>query len=254
MQYTNTVSVCIVTYNSENKIGTAVSTLKEYTKGVDYKLYVFDNGSTDNTKSAVLSNDETAAFTENGDNLGFGKANNLVIPMLDSKYHCIMNPDIRLDSDVLTDICDYMDKHPDVVLATPKVLFPDGGEQHLPKLRPKLIYLLARRTPFFKKKAIEYTMEDKSITLPCEIDQCSGCFAVIRTEAFRNMGGFDERFFMYMEDADLTLRAKSHGKVMYLPQFHVIHEWERSSAKSIKYLLIHISSMLKFLWKHRKTR
>ncbi len=254
MQNGSTLSVCIVTYNSENKISAAVSSLKKETVGIDYKLYVFDNGSSDNTKDAVLSADSDAVFTENNANLGFGKANNLVIPKLDSKYLAIVNPDIRLDSDVLTDICDYLDKHEDTVLVTPKVLFPDGREQHLPKLRPRFVYLLARRTPFFKKKAKEYTMEDRTITEPCEIDQCSGCFAVIRSEVFKAIGGFDERFFMYMEDADLTLRAKKLGKTVYLPQFHVIHEWERSSSKSLKYLMIHISSMFKFLWKHRKER
>ena len=252
MQNGSTVSVCIVTYNSENKIGAAVSSLKRYTKGVDYKLYVFDNGSSDNTENAVMSADANAVFTETGKNLGFGKANNLVLPLMDSKYHAIVNPDIRLNSDVLNDICKYLDEHRDVVLATPKVLFPDGREQHLPKLRPRLIYLLARRLPFFKSKAREYTMEDRSLTEPVEIDQCSGCFAVIRSDVFKSLGGFDERFFMYMEDADLTLRAKQYGKTVYLPQFCVIHEWERSSSKSLKYLMIHISSMLKFMWKHRK--
>lgn len=254
MDHASTVSACIVTYNSADKIGAAVSSLKEHTKGIDCKLYVFDNGSVDNTKDVVLKNDPDAVFTENGENLGFGKANNLVIPLMDSKYHAIINPDIRLDSDVLTDICKYMDEHDDVVMATPKVLFPDGREQHLPKLRPRFIYLLARRTPFFKKKAVEYTMEDRVITEPLEIDQCSGCFAVIKSEVFKELKGFDERFFMYMEDADLTLRAKKYGKVMFLPQFKVIHEWERSSSKSLKYLMIHISSMFKFLLKHRKSR
>ena len=77
---------------------------------------------------------------------------------------------------------------------------------------------------------------------------------VIRTEVFKKLNGFDERFFMYFEDSDLTVRAKQYGKTMLLPQFSVIHEWERSSSKSLKYLMIHINSMIKFLWKHRKTK
>lgn len=251
MQHSSKLSMCIVTYNSENKIGAAVSSIKEFTKNIDYKLFVFDNGSSDNTKNTVLTADPDANFIENNANLGFGKANNLVIPHINSEYHAIINPDIRIENDVLSEICNYMDKHPDVVMATPKILFPDKSEQHLPKLKPKFIYLLARRTPFFKKKAIEYTMEDRVITEPTEIDQCSGCFAVIRSDIFKKLNGFDERFFMYMEDADLTLRAKNYGKVIFLPQFHVVHEWERSSSKSLKYLMIHISSMFKFLWKHR---
>ncbi len=251
MQHSSKLSICIVTYNSEHKVGATVSSIKEFTKNIDYQIFVFDNGSTDNTKDVVFKADPDSIFTENKANLGFGKANNLVLPLINSEYHAIVNPDIRIENDVLSEICNYMDEHQDVVMATPKILFPDKSEQHLPKLQPKFIYLLARRTPFFKKKALEYTMENKILDVPTEIDQCSGCFAVIRSDVFKKLNGFDERFFMYMEDADLTLRTKKYGKIMFLPQFHVIHEWERSSSKSLKYLMIHISSMFKFLWKHK---
>ena len=69
---------------------------------------------------------------------------------------------------------------------------------------------------------------------------------------FKSLGGFDQRFFMYLEDADLTLRAKKFGRVVINPQISVTHIWERESAKSVKYLFIHILSSLKFLWKWRK--
>lgn len=250
----NNVSVGIVTYNNQEKIKNAVYSIKQFTKKVDYKLYVFDNGSNDATKSAVQNADLNAEFIENGKNLGFGKAHNLAIPLINSKYHAIVNPDIILNSDALSETVEYMENNPDVVLVVPKILFPDGTEQKLPKLKPKFIYLLARRTPFFKTKAKEYIMEDVEITKPLEIDQCTGCFMVIRTNVFKKLNGFDERFFMYMEDADITLRAKQYGKTVYLPHISVIHEWERSSSKSLKYLMIHISSMIKFLWKHKFTK
>ena len=252
MQYSSKLSVCTVTYNSQDKIGTAVASIKKHTKGVDYKYFIFDNGSTDNTKQVALSADENVIFHENGKNLGFGKANNLILPIMDSKYLAIVNPDIKVDSDVLSELCLYLDTHDDVSMATPKILFPDGKEQILPKRKPKLSYLLGRRLPILKKRVKEYTMEDFCIKEPLEVEFITGCFVVIRAEVFKKLSGFDDRFFMYFEDADLTLRAKEYGKTVFLPQFHVIHEWERSSAKSFKYLMIHISSMFKFLWKHRK--
>ncbi len=248
------LSVCIVTYNSAKKVGKTVATLKQHTVGTDYRLFVFDNGSTDNTEKVIKSADENAVFTETHANLGFGKANNLVIPLMNSKYHAIVNPDIRFDNDVLTELCRYLDENPGTVMVTPKILYPDGREQCLPKRRPTFLYLLSRRTPFFKKKSKEYTMEDTEITAPTEIEFCTGCFSVIRSDVFKELGGFDDRFFMYFEDADLSMRAAKYGKVLFLPQYHVIHEWERSSSKSLKYFMIHMSSMMKFLWKHRKTR
>ncbi len=248
------LSVCIVTYNSADKIGNAVSSIKEHTKGIDYKLYVSDNASSDNTVNIVNENDTNATVINNGGNIGFGKANNAVLPLINSEYHAVVNPDIVLSYDVLTALCKYMDEHPDIAMINPKILFPDGSEQVLPKRKPTFKYLLGRRLPFMKKSADEYTRAGEVFTDATEVDFCSGCFFIIRTDIFKRLGGFDDRFFMYMEDADLTLRAKEYGKTVFLPTESVIHTWERSSSKSIKYLMIHVSSMIKFLWKHRKTR
>ena len=74
----------------------------------------------------------------------------------------------------------------------------------------------------------------------------------IRSDVFKALGGFDERFFMYLEDADLTLRAQKFGRTVIAPQFCVTHLWDRSSAKSIKYLFIHLSSAFKFLIKQKR--
>ena len=244
------LSVCIVTYNNSDKIGTAVSSLKEQTKGINYTLYISDNASSDDTINKVLECDENAVILQNGGNIGFGKAHNKVIPLISSEYHAVVNPDIIVDYDVLSALCKYLDENSDVSMVTPKVLFPNGEEQVLPKRKPRLKYLLGRRIPLFAKYSDEYTRINDIFNEPEEIEFCSGCFFVIRTAVFKKLGGFDDRFFMYMEDADLTLRAKKFGKTMFNPLEHVIHTWERSSSKSLKYLMIHISSMLKFMLKH----
>ncbi len=248
------LSVCIVTYNNSDKISNALGSIIANTKGVDYKLYISDNASCDDTLKIVKENFDNVNIIENGRNIGFGAAHNSCLKKVNSKYHAVVNPDIVLSYDVLSSLCSYLDQHEDTVLVTPKVLFPDGSEQLLPKRRPKFKYLLARRLPIFSKYADEYTMKNENLSSPTEVDFCSGCFFVIRTDAFKKLNGFDERFFMYMEDADLTLRAKQFGKTMFLPEENVIHCWERSSSKSLKYFLIHVSSYLKFLQKHRKTR
>ncbi len=248
------LSVCIVTYNNSDKIADALSSIKEHTKGVDYHLYISDNASCDKTLQLVNECFEDATVIQNGSNIGFGKAHNSVLKHINSKYHAVINPDIVLSYDVLSALCSYLDKHEDTVMVTPKVLFPDGSEQVLPKRRPTFKYLVTRRLPGFSKLKDEYTRSGEEFNSPTELDFCSGCFFVIRTDAFKKLNGFDDRFFMYMEDADLTLRAKEFGKTMLLPNECVIHCWERSSSKSLKYLFIHISSMFKFLLKHRKTR
>ena len=134
-------------------------------------------------------------------------------------------------------------------MAMPKILNSDGTEQKLPKERPSFKRLFLGRLS--SKVRNEYVWAQREITQPCEINFCTGCFFCIRTDAFKSLLGFDNRYFMYLEDADLALKAKSIGKVMMLPQFSVNHAWERESAKSLKFLLIHIVSCFKFLFKWR---
>ena len=250
MDNSYSVSAAIVTYNSSDKIGNAVRSVTEFTENCT--LYISDNGSTDNTLNVVNAIDDKAVIIKNGDNIGFGAAHNKVLPLLESRYHAVINPDIIFDYNVIGDICEFLDSNPDVVMATPKILNPDGTEQHLPKRRPTLKYLFARRLHLSKRLAAEYTRENEVFTEPTEVDFCTGCFFIIRTDVFKKLQGFDDRFFMYFEDTDLTLRALKYGKVMFLPRSHVTHLWEKSSAKSLKYFLIHLKSAFKFFWKYRK--
>lgn len=248
-----TLSVCIVTYNNADKIADAVTSVKENTH-TDYTLYISDNGSSDGTKEAVKNADPHAVFIENGENLGFGRANNTVLKLMNSEYHAVINPDISFDTDVLSRLCHYLDTHPEAVMVTPKILWPDGKEQILPKRRPTFLYLVNRRLHFSKRLDAEYTRSGEKMDIPTEIEFCTGCFFVIRSKIFKRLSGFDERFFMYLEDADITLRALKYGKAMFIPDASVTHHWERSSAKSLKYFLVHIGSMFKFLFKHRGGR
>lgn len=250
MHKPQSVSICIVTYNNADKIGDAVASISRHTK-LPYTLYISDNGSTDNTVGTVLSANPDAVILQNGKNIGFGQAHNKVLTRLNSEYHVVVNPDISFNYDVISEICEYLDNNPEVVLAAPKILTPGGAEQILPKRRPKLKYLAARRLHLSRRLADEYAMADVVLDKPTEVDFCSGCFFVIRTEIFKKLSGFDDRFFMYFEDADLTLRTKQYGKTMFLPALTVTHAWEKSSAKSLKYFFIHFGSMLKFFWKYR---
>ena len=250
MSKTQSVSACIVTYNSSEKIGNAVASVQNHTS-CGCTLYISDNGSTDNTLDIVKGIAPDAVVFENNDNIGFGAAHNKVLPSLSSEYHAVINPDISFDYDVISEICEYLDQHPEAVMATPKILSPDGTEQLLPKRMPTLKYLFARRLHLSKRLADEYTRANENITTPTNIDFCTGCFFVIRTEVFKELNGFDDRFFMYFEDTDLTLRAKQFGEAVFLPDSHVTHLWEKSSAKSLKYFLIHLNSAFKFFWKYR---
>lgn len=242
------VSACIVTYNDISRAPDTVESVVSNTKKYPLKLYVVDNNSSDGTADLIEKSGQ-ATIIRNGRNLGFGAAHNVVLSQPLGKYHFVINPDIILNQDVISQMVDYFEANPDVVMAMPKILNTDGTEQKLPKEKPTFKRLFFGRLS--NKIRSDYVWADKEITQPVEINFCTGCFFCIRTDVFKKLLGFDERYFMYLEDADLALKAKRKGKVVFLPQFSVTHAWERESSKSIKYLFIHIISCFKFLFKWR---
>ena len=251
---TPVVSVSIVTHNSADVIGTLLNSLFEHT-AAKMDVYVIDNGSTDDTVARVQADFPTVTVVTQ-DNWGFGAGHNAVLDRLTSAYHAVVNPDIVLYEDSLSVLCAYLDEHADVVMATPLILNPDGTRQDVPRRTPKWRYLASRKLerlggPFCRWRD-EYTMRTESFDAPLDVTFCTGCFFVIRTELYRTLGGFDEQFFLYCEDADLTRRALAHGRAVCLPQTGVIHGWERGSAHNRRLLRIHLSSLRKYFRKWRK--
>ena len=192
------------------------------------------------------------------ENLGFGGGHNAVLSEISSKYHAVINPDIKLDSDVLSYLVDVMEKNSDIAMLTPKILHADGTEQHLPKRHPTFSYLflgrLARLGGIFRKIRKEYTREEENFQSPFDIEFCTGCFFLIRSEIFKKVGGFDKRYFMYMEDADLSREVLKYGRVVFDPTVSVTHLWKRESAKNLKSLFLHLSSAFKYLKKWRSKK
>lgn len=247
------VSICVVTHNNEDEILNLIDSIVENTQKVSFKVYLVDNNSSDRTVQIVKNRHKNVEIILNTDNIGFGAAHNKVVSLINSDYHIVINPDINFCADVISELCDFMDKNGDVAIVTPKVLSADGSQQYLPKKEPKFRYILAGKLEkffgYFANLRDEYTMKNCDITKPTEIDFCTGCFMLIRTSIFRKLHGFDDRFFMYFEDADLSKRAKNYGKIIFNPSVAVTHSWHRDSAKKLKFLFIHIASMLKYFKK-----
>lgn len=253
----NKVTACIVTYNNKSEVIGAYRSLFGKTVKYPLKLYVSDNASADGTAD-WFADKENVEVLNQGKNIGFGAAHNAVLKEQIGEYHFVINPDIIVSDDVISEMVDFMEENPDVVIAMPRICNADGSEQKLPKERPTFVNLfLGRLAPLggiFRRIRNNYVWADRETDEVTDIDFCSGCFFCIRGSAFKELNGFDERYFMYLEDADLTMRAKRLGRVVMAPQFSVMHIWHRESAKSLKYLFIHIISSLKFLDKWRSYR
>ena len=155
-------------------------------------------------------------------------------------------------ADTLSDLADWMARHPDAVMVRPGLVFPDGRPQRLPLRRCALRPMVYRQLSFLKfweKYNEQYLMADKDLTKPTEIEFCTGSFSAVRTAEFKAVGGFDEHYFMYVEDADLTQKMRTTGKAYLVPQYTAIHAWHRAAHRSLKPFLWQAGSLLRYFSK-----
>lgn len=243
------VTGCIVTYNNQDTIRKCIASILKETVGVEFTLYISDNGSMDRTLDIIRSDFPKVHIIENHKNGGFGYGHNQVLDMLDSDYHVVINPDVYLKSDAITVLCTYLEKHPSVGMIAPKVLNLDGSLQHLPKCLPSIRYVYLSKIPGFKKYRRLYTRADEHFTVPTSVKYCSGSFFVMPTALFKALGGFDERYFLYCEDADLCRQVLKSYKVIYDPEASIYHEWHRDNVRSLKGILRFVKSQTKYFMK-----
>jgi len=185
-------------------------------------------------------------------NPGYGSAHNYAYNLRKTKscYHIILNPDITFSGEIIESMIGYMDKDPHVGHLMPKVYNPDGTIQYLCKLLPTPADLFIRRfipIPGIKEKlSKKFELKMFDYNNIANIPYLSGCFMFLRCSAFEKAGKFDERFFMYPEDMDLTRRIHKDYKTQYFPLVSIIHEHGKESYKSTKMLIVHIKNIIKY--------
>ncbi len=247
----NMVTGSIVTFNNMSTIDKTLQTLFEYTKDIDFKLYVVDNNSTDGTPEYIKANFPQVEVLIQNKNIGFGAGHNVVIENINSEYHAVINPDIVFVENAIKGLVSYMENNEDIGLLSPRICFPDGREQILGKRNPHFKYILASRLRNEKTSELlsEYAMLERGTDEPFDIENATGCFMLLRTSVLKQIGGFDERYFMYFEDADITREVNKISRAVYYPQVVVSHVWNRDSKRNFKLMAIHIHSMLKYYLK-----
>ena len=243
-----TISISIVTYNCEKTIGKTLASLFAHLPA-DFlcSVFVIDNGSKDRTlKEMEPYMDRIILIQSPQGNIGFGAAHNLIIDQLTSAVHMIMNPDITLLDDTSLEVLyNFLTSQRDAGMAVPRIVDEKNELQYLCRRNPTVLDLALRFLPghLFKKRENYHMMKDMDYGKPFDVPFASGCFMAIRTSLFRDLGGFDDRFFLYAEDADLTRRVNQVSRTVYVPEAVVCHSWERASYKDINMTKIHLKSL-----------
>lgn len=249
----NSISASIVTYNTD------ITTLKKVIDSFlgitfDKKLIIVDNSKDDTLKRVVSIDSENILYIHNPTNTGFGSGHNIAIKkavsLYKSEYHIILNPDIYFDKSVVKSLVDFTSTDPSIGLVMPKVLYPNGDTQYLCKLLPTPADLILRRflpsEKLKKKRTNRYELKSTNYNKVMDIPSLSGCFMFLRTNALKQVGGFDERFFMYLEDVDLCRRIQNNYRTVFYPKAFIYHEYDKGSYKNKKLFKYHMTSAIKY--------
>jgi len=256
------ISIVIVNYKSKDLVLNCVKSIKNADwPGLDYEIIVIDNYSGDLSGNDLKQFGEIK-FVMNGQNIGLGAANNKGARLARGKYIIIMNPDTLAGKDVFIKLFAYMENHPKTGVIGPKQFNPDNTIQNSYFRWPGLLTPLFRRTPLGKigsgKKDLDrFLYKDYNKDSASEVDWLLGSFLFCRASALRQIGLYDEKFFLYFEDTDLCKRFWRDGwKVVYNPEAAITHNHLRQSARVVWYKFFtsltawhHIISWLKYLKK-----
>ena len=236
------VSVCIVTLNASKYLHHCL-TLLEQSQGAEVEqIIVVDNRSNDNTVKMIHEKHSSVTLIQNNRNEGYTIPMNRAMKEADGEYLLILNPDAFVKPKAVAALANFLDLHPEVGIAGPKVLNVDGTFQKSCRrgvARPwnVISYFtgLAARFPD-NSKYTGYHLSHLDENILNEVDGVSGSCMMIRRNLIDKIDCFDERFFDYQEDSDYCFRAKAAGwKIYYVPEAEVIHDAGRGGSAAYKY-------------------
>lgn len=255
--YEKKVSIVIVNYNVRFFLEQCLQSVQAGTNGIDAEIFVVDNNSTDGSVEYLRPKFPEVIFIENKDNPGFSKANNQAIEQCRGEYVLILNPDTVIGEDTIRTLCFFMDENGNAGASGVKML--DGCGVFLPESKRSFpgpwvsfckLFGLSRLFPnskLFSRYSLPHLNPDKQH----KVDVLAGAFMFVRREALDKAGLFDEAFFMYGEDIDLSYRLKLAGyDNYYLPERILHYKGESTRHKDRKHIHAFYNAMLIFYKKY----
>ncbi len=284
-----TLSITIVNYNQKYFPKLCVEALQKSKTNFEFEIIVCDNDSSDESLEYLKKahKEGLIKLVQPGRNLGYGSGHNFAARYVKGKYILILNTDITVEHDTLQKLVNYLDahsarhggrlpqstsrlgltlaseKHHDVGMVGPKLMYHNGMVQQSCRRHFKFFDLFIKRSFLkkiqpFKARYQKYIMEDFKHDKTEAVDLITGAFMVMPKAVFDKVGGFDERYFMFMEDFDLCRKVQEAGlKVIYYPEATAVHYHKRLSEGAFFKLLFnkiswwHLASAVKYHWKWR---
>jgi GT2 family glycosyltransferase len=274
---TLSLSIAIVCYNSNPQelrllIGSllaAIVELKKVRLVQPVAVFLIDNSEASGLKLSLF--DDLGDQTEklgvklhllNGHgNIGYGSAHNLVISGLESDYHLMLNPDVVLDDQSLVEGLNYLISNKSAVMVSPTASYENGDRQYLCKRYPTVLTLFIRGflpaswQQAFTERLAHYEMHElytaNTNAMPrSNIPIISGCFMLCKSTALAAIKGFNDQYFLYFEDFDLSLRIAKEGDIAFVPRMRIIHGGGNTAKKGFKHITMFTLSGFRFFKSH----
>lgn len=259
------LSIIVTHHRTPELLYLCLKSIKDTIESIEHEIIVVDSEFTGKTEEIIKENFPEIKLISFKKNVGYSKIVNTGLRKVIGEYILIINADIIVLKGAISEMLKFMKKNPDVGIIGPQLLDFTNNIQVSCFAKPSLGAILARRTFFGKTKwgrrflnyFIIRNWDRKTIR---EVDWVQGSAMMVRGEALKKVGLWDERFFMYFEDTDWCRRFWQNGyKVIYLPRAKMAHYYHRVSKKwgaildvfLNKYARIHIISALKYFWKYK---
>lgn len=239
------ISIITVNWKVARLVGELLGSIDAARDGLALEIFVVDNDSGDGIEATVArfraASDIPVTLIRNRENLGFARANNQAIRRASGRIVALLNPDTRVTKGSLRRMKEWMEARPDVGIAGPRLVNPDGSHQESVRRFPRLLdqamtllklqHLWPSAPPFrsYLAKDFDYGREQ-------DVDQLMGAALFVRRKVFEGVGLLDERFFIWFEEVDFCRRAKAAGwGVVYVPSATVLHHGGASFAQALTF-------------------
>lgn len=256
------ISVVIVNYKVKEYIANLLNSLERSAEDLSLEIFVVDNASGDDSIPYLKKRFPDVHYIQNEENVGFGIANNQAIEKARGRYTLIINPDTLVSEDTLQTLVSHMQENEKCGACGCKILNPDGtfapeSRRSVPTIWSAACKVFGLNSLFPKSKLFgKYYLSWLGEGEASKVPVLSGSFMFWRTKVLKNLGGFDERFFMYGEDIDLCYRIQKTGyHIDYVPDTSIIHYKGESTKKGdLKYIRLFNKALYQFFDKQYSSR
>ncbi len=239
------LTVIVVTWNTRELTLRCLETLFENTPNLNMRVIVADNGSEDGSADVIVERFPQVDLIRNEGDFGFARANNEAIERVDSEWILLLNPDTEVHPNAINNLLAFSKQHPEAGITGGRTVFPDGTlnpKSAWNKITPWSLFcylsgltIAFKRSSFFNPEAIGGWKRDTVR----HVDVVQGSFFMLPTALWRKLGGFDRRYFMYGEEADMCLRAAAMGyRPMITPDAEIMHLGGASAPRGVRLLQI----------------